>query len=372
VGQATSPLRALNLRHGGTEQLIGISRMRSCLLCALVFHLAGAAECEASAGCDSAQSWTQDVVDEEQAINMLQVKGSKLSTKRACPIPDFPAFYGYGKGCPESVAYKKAFTTCLDGNKAYPTFAEAWAACGRNDECQAVLQDKDNQYYLRRASDPDLPAGQGYYLSKYDCPELKEQHEQEQVELQEAEHDHMVDTIRRKQHKERVEAEIEQVRASYAENEKEEKRHAEKAFIHDIKAGGLPEDELAVEIKVLQSIQAELGELYEKQDDTACGWGNLQECQDENQAFINDGAREMTKIKRDDAAKVCGRVCQEAGAHCGGFAWDNATQSCYFRKNAGCGVFARQGQDCFKKRDPPTPIDADHKLTMEEEFGEDY
>jgi hypothetical protein len=78
----------------------------------------------------------------------------------AAATPDGP-----GKNCPDNADD----STCINGNKGYSSLKEAWDDCGQVDECGAVMLFKNGQYYLRRASDPDRPAGDGTQCFAYTC-----------------------------------------------------------------------------------------------------------------------------------------------------------------------------------------------------------
>lgn len=344
--------------------------------CLLGLCLVGFADCTerpttcTTGDCDYAQSWAvADAADQEQGLELLQVKGSKVSARRVCPMPEFPALQEYGKGCPAKVPGTSG-STCLGGNKPYKTLQEAWAACGANPECGVILEHQDRKFYLRRATDPDTPAGQGSYIFKYDCPERRQEYEQQMAELHEAEHMKYEAAERAKMHHHRVAADIEALKASKEDDEKMQEKHLEKALTHDIMGGGLSEEDIKKEQRVLQSIQADLGHLYDKTEDTSCGWGNLEQCQWWNQAFVYNGHRNVSKVSREDALAFCGRICEEAGEECGGFQWASYSDECFFRKKTDCGVYERKGDDCFTKKSPPRPI-ADEDREAEQKAKEE-
>lgn len=292
---------------------------------------------------------------------MLQLKGSK-SARRACPKPQFAASREIGKGCPQ-VAEDEAHrgSSCLMGNKAFVSFDEAWEACGKNDECAAILQYTDNKFYLRRASDPDTPAGQGSFMFQYSCPEREEELQKMTKEKEEAEHRKLEEDTRRKMHKHRNLAEIYAFKAEHADTFKEQEKLTEKALKHEILGGGLTAEELREEELRLESIEADLHELWSHEKDTDCGWSDTHtDCQWDNQASVNNGTRNATKISRKKAMKVCGEICRDAGMKCGGFSWKATTETCYFRVSTNCGVKKLNGTDCYFKKDhphPPAPAD---------------
>jgi len=85
-----------------------------------------------------------------------------------------------------------------------------------------------------------------------------------------------------------------------------------------------------------------------KAEDTHCGWSDDDnDCQEGNFAEVSDGARELRGADREKASRMCGEVCEKAGAECGGFMWKEST--CYFRKNPHCGVRRKSGYDCYMK-----------------------
>ena len=55
----------------------------------------------------------------------------------------------HGKRCPGDPP------NCLNNNQGYGTFAEAWGKCGKVAECSFIMRYKDNNYYLRRSTDPN-------------------------------------------------------------------------------------------------------------------------------------------------------------------------------------------------------------------------
>jgi hypothetical protein len=57
------------------------------------------------------------------------------------------------KGCPED---SEQGHSCLDGNAQIATFQEAWEKCSIVAGCGAIVRDPDDNYVLRRSSDPDL------------------------------------------------------------------------------------------------------------------------------------------------------------------------------------------------------------------------
>merc|ERR1740123_1015266 len=70
---------------------------------------------------------------------------------RTCD-PPVENFDQAGKNCPKD----SDPTTCLNGNHAYATFAEAWEACGADAGCGLIMKyDGNGKYYMRRSSDPD-------------------------------------------------------------------------------------------------------------------------------------------------------------------------------------------------------------------------
>eukprot|EP00928_Gymnodinium_smaydae_P037679 TRINITY_DN26116_c0_g1_i1.p1 TRINITY_DN26116_c0_g1~~TRINITY_DN26116_c0_g1_i1.p1 ORF type:complete len:303 (+),score=88.53 TRINITY_DN26116_c0_g1_i1:104-910(+) len=74
-------------------------------------------------------------------------KGAEGKKAASCPAPE-ESFDMNGKDCPEE-------GECLNDNKPYDTFKEAWKQCGEVDGCGIVMKNTDGKYYLRREEDPD-------------------------------------------------------------------------------------------------------------------------------------------------------------------------------------------------------------------------
>mmetsp|Transcript_125018 Transcript_125018/g.221525 ORF Transcript_125018/g.221525 Transcript_125018/m.221525 type:complete len:673 (+) Transcript_125018:91-2109(+) len=119
--------------------------------------------------------------DGSPGLEMLQMKGSAVS-KKACPVPDYSKGERHLKGCLDEDPAQ-----CINSNLAFSTLSDAWAQCGKEKQCSAVLQDTDGNYYLRRESDPDVEITSAMVdikLFPYNCQEKeeaaikKEQHEE--------------------------------------------------------------------------------------------------------------------------------------------------------------------------------------------------
>ena len=80
------------------------------------------------------------------------------TTTRGCPAP--PAdFTQQGRGCPSSgCANGNCCTNALNKNVGLSSFTEAWAVCGTLPDCAHILAYKDGKFYLRKESDPVVPA----------------------------------------------------------------------------------------------------------------------------------------------------------------------------------------------------------------------
>lgn len=80
-----------------------------------------------------------------------------------CPPPtsgfDLPH-----KGC----AVDGDESSCVANNAHYSSLQEAWDMCGRFPECSYITRWTDNEYYLRRSSDPDEPVA-GSASIRYRC-----------------------------------------------------------------------------------------------------------------------------------------------------------------------------------------------------------
>merc|ERR1719265_1319212 len=99
-------------------------------------------------------------------------------------------------------------------------------------------------------------------------------------------------------------------------------------------------------------LQADVAELFNKVDNEACGWADDDpDCKENNYAFVNSGFRSAQNINREQALAVCGRICASNQTECGGFAWDQSQQTCFFRRNTRCGL-KRLGSgsvgDCYE------------------------
>jgi len=68
-----------------------------------------------------------------------------------------------GRDCPEG-------GSCVNGNKPFKTFADAWKACGIIAECGFIMKHPTRGYYLRRASDPPARDGRDAWPGmEYSC-----------------------------------------------------------------------------------------------------------------------------------------------------------------------------------------------------------
>mmetsp|Transcript_130506 Transcript_130506/g.226787 ORF Transcript_130506/g.226787 Transcript_130506/m.226787 type:complete len:262 (-) Transcript_130506:94-879(-) len=128
------------------------------------------------ASCTQACTAPDCTLDEEGAgLQMLQKKASQHHTghqpdaqarAEACALPDERALQAKGKRCPPAEGPNSL--PCLNKNKDYETLEQAWAACGRVEDCDSVMQYTDGRWYLRRATDPDI-SGEGLKLYVYTC-----------------------------------------------------------------------------------------------------------------------------------------------------------------------------------------------------------
>mmetsp|Transcript_120234 Transcript_120234/g.218637 ORF Transcript_120234/g.218637 Transcript_120234/m.218637 type:complete len:343 (+) Transcript_120234:76-1104(+) len=144
--------------------------------------------------------------DGSPGLEMLQMKGSAVS-KKACPVPDYSKGERHLKGCLDEDPAQ-----CINSNLAFSTLSEAWAQCGKEKQCGAVLQDTDGNYYLRRESDPDVEIKEvmaDIRLFLYDCQEKEEA------------------VIKKKQHKEAIEKK-EHAWEEFRTKDKTAKKHSEK------------------------------------------------------------------------------------------------------------------------------------------------
>jgi len=61
-------------------------------------------------------------------------------------------------------------SSCLNGNKPFQNFADAWKACGRVPECGFIMRHPTAGFYLRRASDPTAKGGRENWPGvKFSC-----------------------------------------------------------------------------------------------------------------------------------------------------------------------------------------------------------
>lgn len=76
-----------------------------------------------------------------------------------------------------------------------------------------------------------------------------------------------------------------------------------------------------------------------KTEHEECGFDwNDPNCRENNYAFVNEGKRHKHDVWRNDALAICGSICVSNSTECGGFFWDEQDSTCYFRKNARCGL----------------------------------
>mmetsp|Transcript_773 Transcript_773/g.1541 ORF Transcript_773/g.1541 Transcript_773/m.1541 type:complete len:254 (-) Transcript_773:82-843(-) len=92
------------------------------------------------------------------------------------------------------------------------------------------------------------------------------------------------------------------------------------------------------------------GSLF-KTEHEQCGYDwNDPACRENNYAFVNGGLRHKHDVWRNDALAICGQICVTNSTDCGGFWWDQEDNTCYFRKNARCGLQrTATGGDCYVK-----------------------
>lgn len=287
-------------------------------------------------------------MDEEVGLHMLQLKGSKQASKRACPFPRNPNYAIYGKGCPDPGDLKDGHT-CLNGNKEYDTLQEAWTACGEVAECAAVMEHSNHKYYLRRANDPDMAVDEGSYMLGYHC--THEEELQEQARRQELEEQHKLEEERQQEEDRLHNEEIREMRVSDDQHAVFQEKFISSAWSEYMKEGGLSDKPSKDAVEVQKDITRDFSALFSHFMNTDCGWDTKDEnCQMGNQAYINNQTRNATGILKDDVFSSCGRICEEAGAACGGFSYKEGSETCYFRQNTRCGVKAETYTSCFTKK----------------------
>mmetsp|Transcript_14554 Transcript_14554/g.26592 ORF Transcript_14554/g.26592 Transcript_14554/m.26592 type:complete len:622 (-) Transcript_14554:93-1958(-) len=131
----------------------------------------------ATAACKPAESWTDMVDDEEQGLEMLQVKVKAVQQEPdgppTCELPDMPPELPSGKACPAAGQHLNGVwgVSCLNGNTPYWSLSAAWAECAKVSECGAILSTSDGKYYLRRLSDPDMPQEDSSRALFFQCAE---------------------------------------------------------------------------------------------------------------------------------------------------------------------------------------------------------
>ena len=80
-----------------------------------------------------------------------------------CPVPQNPKKVYHQINCEDDKLEK-----CLNSNKSYSSFEEAWKACGTVSGCDRINKQGPTNYYLRRASDP-LKMHSMFWYVEYDC-----------------------------------------------------------------------------------------------------------------------------------------------------------------------------------------------------------
>ena len=58
--------------------------------------------------------------------------------------------------------------TCINGNKVYRYFAQAWAECGRISQCAKIMKYSNFQFFLRKADDRYVSSSTVEYVD-YSC-----------------------------------------------------------------------------------------------------------------------------------------------------------------------------------------------------------
>ena len=92
------------------------------------------------------------------AIGFPNLFTATTTTTRGCPAPP-EDFTQQGRGCPSSgCANGNCCTNALNKNVGLSSFTEAWAVCGTLPDCAHILAYKDGKFYLRKESDPVVPA----------------------------------------------------------------------------------------------------------------------------------------------------------------------------------------------------------------------
>ena len=80
-------------------------------------------------------------------------------------LPPLEPDVSYGKECPLSdTGYD-----CLNDNTKYFTLMDAWTECGQVAHCGFIMLYMDNNYYLRRTSDPNYNGYAGGYFYPENC-----------------------------------------------------------------------------------------------------------------------------------------------------------------------------------------------------------
>lgn len=118
--------------------------------------------------------------DEDGGLQLLQIRGSG-ATKKICPVPGTDEYVPMAKFCPEDLSEQQhdTFSTCIEQNRHFTTFHNAWEKCGLTPDCGAVMLWTDGLFYLRRATDPDSlnPIG-SVKLYRYECQEAEFENQQ--------------------------------------------------------------------------------------------------------------------------------------------------------------------------------------------------
>ena len=75
-----------------------------------------------------------------------------------CSPPDQPDVL-YGRDCPNTAS------SCINGNASYSNISEAWNKCRQVQDCGFIMRYSDQNYYLRRMSDPIANGFEGYVFT---------------------------------------------------------------------------------------------------------------------------------------------------------------------------------------------------------------
>jgi len=103
----------------------------------------------------------------EDIARSCQTTDTDTDNGQACPPPT-ENYDAYRKDCPNR---RRNANRCLNGNRAYDSFSEAWAACATVAQCAYVMKYTNQKYYLRRETDPDRLDITTQMSMKYTCTE---------------------------------------------------------------------------------------------------------------------------------------------------------------------------------------------------------